>query len=87
MGSGKDGVQPLKKSIPKIYKRHWLEGVLFGWVRAQTTLVESITLEQSILSFYKGLGITEDEFPMTDCITTYMRMNKELYNSEKTVKD
>lgn len=84
MGSSKDGVQPLKKSIPKIYKRHWLEAVLWGWIRAQKVLVESITIEQSILSFYKDLGITEEEYPLADCFTTYKRMTREFYDSQKT---
>ncbi len=89
MGSGKDGVQhkSLKQSVNKIYKRQWLEGVLFGWIRAQKTLIESVTFEQSVLLFYKDLGIDEQDFPMADCITTYTRMQKEFYDSQKTVQE
>lgn len=89
MGSGKDGVQhkSVKQSIQKIYKRQWLEGVLFGWIRAQRTLVPSVTIEQAIQSFYKDLDITPDDFPTADCVTTYTRMTKELYESQKSNKE
>ena len=89
MGSSENGIQPksLKQSVNKIYKRQWLEGVLFGWIRAQKTLIASITIEQSILSFYKDLDITESDFPMADCYSTFMRMSKEFLDSQKTVQD
>ena len=76
--------QPLNKVIPKIYKRQWLEGVLFGWIRAHKTLVPSASVEQAIKSFYKDQDITEGEFPMQTCRTVYKRMTNEYYNSQKT---
>jgi hypothetical protein len=85
MGNSKSDIQhkSLKQIIPKIYKRQWLEGVLFGWIRANKTLVPSITIEQAVKSFYKDQDISEDDFPMADCITTYQRMTKEYYESLK----
>jgi len=76
----------LKQSIPKIYKRQFLEALLFGWIRGQVTLVPAVTLEQSIKGFYKESKINEDDWPLRDCLTTYHRMVKELYKSEQTKK-
>lgn len=74
----------LKQIIPKLYKRQWLEGVLFGYIRACKTIVPSITIEQAIQQFYKDQDITEEDFPMTDCLTTYQRMTREYYDSQKS---
>lgn len=86
MGSSEDSFQrkSLKQIIPKIYKRQWLESALFGWIRACKTLVPSITLEQAIQSFYKDQDISEEDFPMADCVTTYTRMTKEYHDSRKS---
>lgn len=86
MGSMEDDLQrkSLKQVIPKLYKRQFLEGVLFGWIRAQKALVPSITIEQAVESFYKDQDITEDEFPLTDCRTTYHRMTSEYHKSKKS---
>ena len=85
MGSMADDLQrkSLKQIIPKIYKRHWLEGVLFGWIRGQKTLVNSVTIEQAIQSFYKDMDISEDDYPLQDCKTTYKRMTQEFYDNQK----
>lgn len=86
MGGMADDIQhqSLKQSINRIYKRQWLEGVLFGWIRAHKTIIPSVTIEQAIQSFYKDQDITEEDFPMTDCTTIYRRMTKEYYDSKKT---
>jgi len=73
----------LKQNIPKIYKRQFLEAFLFGWIRGQKTLVESLTVQQSIEAFYKDTGIDESEFPIKDCFNVYNRMTKENYDSKK----
>lgn len=74
----------MKQIIPKLYKRQWLEGVLFGWIRANKTLIPSMTIEQAIQSFYKDQDITEEDFPLTDCLTTYQRMTREYYDAQKS---
>lgn len=76
----------LKQNIPKIYKRQFLEAFLFGWIRGQKTLVESLTVQQSIEAFYKDTGIDESEFPIKDCFNVYNRMTQENYDSIKTAK-
>lgn len=75
----------IKQRIPKIYKRQWLEAVLFGWIRANKTIIPSITIEQAVESFYKDQDITEYDYPMSDCISTYQRMTREFYKGKSDV--
>lgn len=86
MGGLEDDLQhsTLKQAIPKIHKRLFLEGVLFGWIRGQKKLVPALTIEKSIYSFYDDSDITEKDWPLQDCKTTYKRMTKEFFDEKKT---
>lgn len=79
-------IQPksLKQAIPKIYRRDLIEKVLFGWVQGQRVLVQSRTIEEAIRHFYKYTGFTESDISIESAKTTYKRMVKEYYDSQKT---
>lgn len=86
MGDLEDDIHSatLKKALPKIYKRSWLDACLFSWVRAQKNLVPNISIDKAIARFYKEFDITESDYPLRDCQTTYTRMNQEYYDAQKS---
>ena len=78
--------KPLKEVVSKLYKRRFHEVLLFGFIRGQISLLSNITVEQSIICFYKEYKIEEDDYPMSNCKATYHRMIKEFYENEKSAR-
>lgn len=81
-----DNLQPvnLRDRIGKIYKRQWLDSVLFGWITGQRRLLPSVSVRQSIDMFLAHHGLTYDDLSMEDCERTYNRMNNEFFDAQKT---
>lgn len=71
--------------IPSIYKRSHLHSAIFWWVSAQkSAFPNSISIENSILSFYKFSDINEDDLPIKTAKQVYLRMNKELIEKQRS---
>jgi hypothetical protein len=68
-----------KNLIPKIYKRNAENTMLFAWVKAQKQIVPTITLDQSIMSYFKHFGITLDEWDIECARNEYIRMQKDYF--------
>ena len=74
----------LTRLIPRMYKWN-LENVgLFFFIKAQVTLIPTITLDQAIKNFRRELGITIDDWDDESIRSTYSRLQKEFYASAKT---
>lgn len=65
------------RMIPKIYKHHAENIGLFFWIRAQMAIVPTVRKEQAVMSFFKEVGITLDEWDIESACSTYARMQKE----------
>jgi hypothetical protein len=76
--------KPLNKCIPSIYKRNAESIGLFFFVKAQKQIVPAITLEQSIMNFFRCAEISLDEWDIESARTTYSRMQKEFYDDCKS---
>jgi hypothetical protein len=77
------------KLVPKIYRRNAEDLGLFFWIRAQKDIVPTITIEQAILSYFRELGVSVDDWDMITARQTYTRMQHEFYDKcrENTKKD
>jgi len=69
----------LTKCIPKIYKRNAENIGMFFWVRAQKDLVPTITIEQSIMKFFRFTGIDIEEWDIDCAKVTYCRLQDEFF--------
>lgn len=66
--------------IPNIYKRNYENVGLFFFVKAQRQIIPTITLEQSILNFFKFANIGIDEWDLESAMTTFQRLQKDYFD-------
>jgi hypothetical protein len=74
----------LTKLIPNIYKKNVENLGLFFYVKAQKQIIPTVTLEQSILSYFRFADIDIDEWDLESAKTTYNRLQKEYYRDCKS---
>ena len=73
----------LTRLIPRMYKWN-LENIgLFFFIRAQVTLIPTITMDQAIKNFRREIGISIDEWDDESIRSTYSRLQKEFYEGAK----
>lgn len=70
----------LTKSIANIYKKNAESLLLFAWVKGQKSIVPTVTLDQAILSYFRYMGISIDEWDIESARTTYNRLQKDFFN-------
>lgn len=75
---------PLEGLIPKIYKRNALHNAIYFWISGQRdAFPNGISIEVSLIQFYKFNKITEEDLPMKTAKGVYNRMQKELLEKIK----
>jgi len=75
---------PIEGLICSIYKRSVLHTAIFYWINGQrVAFPNGISIEASIIEFYKFNNINEDDLPIKTAKTVYTRMNKELIEKIK----
>jgi hypothetical protein len=67
------------KLIPKVYKWNAENMGLFFYVKAQQCIVPAVRIEQAILSYFKFVGITVDDWDMDSARATFNRLQNEFY--------
>jgi len=73
----------LTRLIPRMYKWN-LENIgLFFFIKAQVTLIPTITMDQAIKNFRREIGISIDEWDDESIRSTYSRLQKEFYEGAK----
>ena len=70
------------KLIPKIYRRKYTDIGLFFYVEAQKGIMPAIPTSKAIENFYRY--ICEDDYDEQCARTTFDRMKREFYESQKT---
>lgn len=73
----------LHRIIPKIYRRCAEDLGLFFWVKAQKSIVPTIRVDQAILSYFREIGISVDEWDLECARITYFRMQHEFYGKDE----
>lgn len=78
---------PLQKKVTKlidrIYKSNAENMGLFFFIKGQQSIVPTIKIEQSIMSYFKFLGITLDDWDIDSAKSTFSRMQKEYYKDAR----
>lgn len=79
----------LTSILPRMYKWNCENLGLFFWVKAQTTIIATITLDQAIKSYVKFMGISPDDWDMDSMRATYARLQNEFLkgDNENTKKN
>jgi len=70
-----------KSTIAAIYKRRYEDIGMFYFIEGQRYVVPMVTIEQAIENFFRYMGIRE--FNADSAMTTYSRMKKEYFDSQK----
>ena len=78
---------PYKNAIARLYRRGHLETTLFSWVICSKNYFPTLSVENSLMEWYKVFDINPDHYPMTTAMQTFARMQKELLYKEKDEKD
>ena len=73
----------LTRLIPRIYKWNYENLALFIWVKAQMSLIRTITLDQAIQGYMKFTGITFEDWDLDSMKSTYTRLQNEFYDCMK----
>jgi hypothetical protein len=74
------------KLIPKIYRRNAEDLGLFFWIKAQQEILPTIKIEQAILSYFRYISVTVDDWDVDCAKSTYTRMQNEFFKDEATSK-
>ena len=48
-----------EQTIPKLYRRKFEDISMLFWVEAQLKLVPTVTIEQSLTSYFKQIGVSD----------------------------
>ena len=73
----------LTRLIPRIYKWNCENLGLFFWVKAQMSLIKTITLDQAISSYMRFTGITFDDWDLDSMKSTYTRLQNEFFDMKR----
>ena len=73
-----------KSTIDAIYKRRYEDIGMFYFVEGQRHVVPMVTIEQALENFFRYMGIRD--FNPDSAMTTYSRMKREFYDSQKEEK-
>ena len=71
------------KLISRIYKSNAENMGLFFHIRAQQAILPTITIEQSIISYFKIMGISMDDWDIDSAKSTFSRMQKEYFKDSR----
>jgi hypothetical protein len=76
--------QYLDKHIPALYRKTALDIMIFTFIDAQRFTIPGISIENSALSFLKRYDIDEGDLSIEKIRKTYTRIQKELFEDQKT---
>lgn len=74
----------LDNNIQRLYRHNALSIMIYTWITAQKFTVPSISVEESSLAFMKHQNISEDEMSLGTVMTTFKRIQKEVFDEYKT---
>lgn len=72
--------------IPRMYKWNFENLSLFIWVRAQMSLIGTLTLDQAINNYIRYFDITPDDWDKPSIKSTYTRLQKEFFDKYEDTK-
>lgn len=70
--------------IDKFYRREVAEAMFFGYINGLVLNFPGITVEKAILNFQTNHKLDEELMKLDSARTTYFRMQKEYFESQKT---
>lgn len=70
--------------IPLLYQRQCLDHIMFGYVNGIKKAMPSVGIAECIQYFMEDNGLEEEDFPLETACTTYWRMMKEYYESQRS---
>lgn len=77
----------MAKGIEKFYRRSAFDLLMFGHISALVNSLPSISIEKAALNFMHFYNISEQEITLQGVLTSFYRMRKEYFESEKTKDD
>lgn len=73
----------LQNVIPNLYRREVLHVMIFTFIDTYKFVHPSVTLEEAAQAFMKRHKVNEDEYGMNTIVHTYLRVQKDLHDSER----
>jgi uncharacterized protein len=73
----------LTKLIPRIYKWNAENLGLFFFIKGQTQIFPTMTIETSVMNYFRFISISVDEWDVQSAMTTYNRLQNEFYSCMK----
>lgn len=73
-----------KKFIPALYRRGYLETLMFAHVNATRLNIPGTSIEEALIQFMKWYGLADEDWDIKTASRTYHRMTKELIQDQKT---
>ncbi len=74
----------LENNVSVIYRKSILDVMIFTFISAQRFTIASISIEESAKSFLMYHKIEEEELSIDKIKKTYTRIQKELFDEQKT---
>lgn len=74
----------LKNNVPVIFRKGILDIMIFCHIKAQRDLIPSISVAESAKSFMTLNNIDEGELSLDAVTTSYWRLQKEIFNEQKS---
>ncbi len=75
-------VKESESVIAKLYRRSFSDQSMFFFVMGQKSVLAAMTTEKALYNYFRFMGI--DEFNIESAMTTITRMQRELFECEKT---
>jgi hypothetical protein len=76
----------MTKDIFKLYKRSFTDAYFFGYVSSLKDNVPGATNEKAVLNFMRKHGVSEENVKLRTLLSTYNRMNKEYFETQRTAE-
>lgn len=76
----------LHNAIPALYRKTALDIMIYTFIDCQRFTIPGISVENAALSFMKHHKINEDEMSIQKVTLTYYRIQKEIFNEQRSDK-
>jgi hypothetical protein len=74
----------IENNIPALYRRTILDVMIYTFIDAVKHTIPGISVDEAALAFSKKYKIDEDEMTLTSITRVYYRIQKELFEDERT---
>ena len=76
----------LQNHVPTLYRKSILDVMIFTFIDAQRFTVPTISITESAKAFMLRYQIDEGEMSLEKVVKTFTRLQKELFDEQKTNK-